>query len=348
MNRGVLYAFGAAILFSLSTPLAKGLAGQVHPAMLAGLLYAGSGIGLSAVLAVRALFGDREKIAWPGARDLGWLAGAIAFGGVAGPVLLMLGLARTPASSTSLLLNLESVFTALLAWFLFRENVSRSIAAGMALIVAGGVILSWEHRAAVGVTAGGALVAAACLCWAIDNNLTRKVSANDALVIAGLKGLVAGAVNLGAGVVLGAAFPPLPAVASAALIGFFGYGLSLALFVMALRELGTARTGAYFSVGPFFGAALAIPLLGEPFTLQLGFAAVLMGVGTWLHLNEYHAHIHSHERETHTHAHVHDEHHQHAHAPGEDTAEPHVHEHTHEPVTHKHPHYPDIHHRHVH
>ncbi len=348
MKRGIAYALGAAILFGLSTPLAKSFVGQIHPVMLAGLLYAGSGIGLAMVLAIRSGTHRNETIAWPRGADLGWLAAAIGFGGVAAPIFLMSGLALTQASTASLLLNLEAVFTAVAAWVVFRENVSRAIVGGMALIVAGGVILSWESPAVDGFTPGAALIAAACLCWAADNNLTRKISANDAVVVAGLKGLVAGAVNLAASVMIGAAFPSVPAIAGAAAIGFLGYGVSLALFVLALRELGTARTGAYFSVGPFFGAALAILLHGEPLTLQLAIAAILMGAGTWLHVHEHHAHEHTHERMTHTHAHVHDEHHQHGHAKGEDVAEPHVHEHTHEPIRHRHPHYPDIHHRHGH
>ena len=348
MKRGITYALGAALLFGLSTPLAKGLVGQTHPVVLAGLLYAGSGIGLAVVLAMRICARGGETIAWPRSRDAGWLAGAVGFGGVVGPALLMLGLARTSAASASLLLNLEAVFTAVLAWVLFRENISRSILLGMALIVAGGVILSWESAALGGFSSGAAMIAAACLCWAVDNNLTRKVSGNDAVVIAGLKGLVAGAVILVASTLAGIGFPRIPAIAGAAAVGFFGYGISLVLFVLALRSLGAARTSAYFSIGPFFGAAVAIPLQGEPLTFHLGVAAFLMAAGAWLHFTEHHAHIHTHERETHTHAHVHDEHHQHVHAPEGEATGQHVHEHTHEGVTHQHAHYPDTHHRHEH
>jgi drug/metabolite transporter (DMT)-like permease len=259
----------------------------------------------------------------------------------------MLGLKTTAASVSALLLNLEAVFTAGLAWFVFRENFDRRIASGMALIVVGGLVLSWTPGN-LSVSPGTLLIAGACLCWAIDNNLTRKVSASDAMAVACIKGLIAGAVNIGVAVVIGAALPPLSAVTAAAAIGLAGYGISLTLFVLALRDLGTARTGAYFSVAPFFGAALAIVLNAEPVTWQLVVAGALMAVGVWLHVTERHAHLHFHEHQEHTHSHSHDEHHQHEHDFSWDGQEPHTHAHVHPPLVHAHPHYPDVHHRHPH
>ena len=345
----MIYALLAAALFGASTPLAKALLGEVDPIVLAGLLYAGSGAGLAIVQLLRIAFIQRaEAIAWPSRRDWGWLAAAILSGGILGPALLMFGLATTAASTTSLLLNLESAFTALLAWFLFRENFDRRIAAGMAAILAGGIVLSVGPGHVGGVSRGALLVAAACLCWAIDNNLTRKVSASDAIVIAGLKGLVAGAVNLTLALGLGYAMPSLGSIVQAALVGFFGYGLSLVLFVLALRHLGTARTGAYFAIAPFFGGILAVLFFGDAVTLQLCIAAALMGVGLWLHLSERHEHEHAHDAVEHSHMHRHDAHHRHAHDFQWDGIEPHNHPHRHEAMVHKHVHYPDVDHRHRH
>ena len=301
-------ALAAAFLFSASTPAAKILAGDLHPVLLAGLLYAGSGLGLSAWLLMR----GKERFGVP-RPDWPWLAAAILAGGVARPVLLMAGLASTAASSASLLLNLEGVFTALIAWFAFRENFDRRIALGMALIMGGGALLAFESGTLRGLDGGALAVAAACLAWAVDNNLTRKVSAADATSIAALKGLAAGAVNLSLAALLGAHWPGALQAAAAASIGLVGYGISLALFVGALRELGAARTGAYFSTAPFVGVLLALIALGEKPGPHFWPAAGLMLAGVWLHVSERHEHEHTHEPVEHEHRHAHDEHHGHAH-----------------------------------
>jgi len=348
MNRSVLTALGAAALFGASTPFAKLLLGSVSPLVLAAVLYLGSGIGLAAWIAVRARLPGREPAAPIPRQDWPWIAAAIAAGGVAGPILLMQGLARADAASASLLLNLEAVLTAGIAWTVFRENVDRRVFAGMMAIVAGGVLLSAGAAPQAGGLSGALLVAGACLAWAVDNNLTRRVSGGDAATLACLKGLAAGAVNLALALSLGA---PLPAAAGwlgAGLLGFLGYGVSLVLFIVALRGLGTARTGAYFSVAPFFGAVLAIALLGERPGATFWLAAGLMALGVWLHLSERHEHLHAHEAQEHTHEHVHDAHHRHTHDFPWDGREPHVHPHRHEPLVHSHPHYPDLHHRHTH
>ncbi|MGG1947555.1 DMT family transporter [Trinickia sp. NRRL B-1857] len=345
-----LTALLAAALFGATTPLAKLLLGALSPFMLAGLFYLGSGVGLALTIAVRRLL--RQK---PTQHDetrvhrseIAWLAGAIVAGGVAGPALLMLGLASTPAATGSLLLNLEGVFTAVIAWVVFRENVDIQVFLGMVAIVAGGVLLSWTGGAA-GVPVGALLVAGACLCWAIDNNLTRKVSTNDAMVIACLKGLVAGPVNLSIAHLTGAALPSAGQAAAAMATGFAGYGVSLVLFVVALRNLGTARTGAYFSVAPLFGVALSLVLWPAMPPIVFWCAAALMAIGVGLHLRERHEHTHTHEPLAHTHRHRHDEHHRHEHDFEWDGTEPHTHSHRHSTVTHTHAHYPDIHHRHSH
>lgn len=345
---GVGAALMAAILFGASTPLAKTLLGSIHPILLAGLLYAGSGIGLGLWLLLRRLARNVASEAPLRRRDLPWLGGAIVFGGVLGPVLLMLGLAATPASTASLLLNLESVLTALIAWLVFRENVDRRVFLGMLAIVAGGIVLTVQRDTQAQFPWAALAIAAACLCWAIDNNLTRAVSGGDPVQVAAIKGACAGTINTGIALGLGYHLPGLTHVAAAAALGLIGYGISLVMFVIALRNLGTARTGAYFSTAPFVGAALSLVLLRETPGLAFDIAGLLMTLGVWLHVSERHAHGHTHEALVHDHRHRHDAHHQHTHDFPWDGKEPHVHSHAHEPLTHSHPHFPDIHHRHRH
>jgi drug/metabolite transporter (DMT)-like permease len=343
---GISLALLSAALFGASTPLAKALLGAVDPWMLAGLLYLGAGLGLALVHGLRRTL-RLPAIEAPLRRaDLSWLALVIAAGGIAGPLLLMLGLARTDAAGAALLLNLESLATMAIAWTIFRENVDRRLLLGAAAILAGAVLLSWQGAA--GFRWGALLIAGACLCWAIDNNLSRKLSAADPVEIAMLKGLIAGTANLALALADGASFPAAATIAAAAIVGFLGYGVSLALFVLALRHLGVARTGAYFSTAPFVGAALALPLLGESPSLRLALAGGLMGFGVFLHLSERHEHPHHHDALEHEHRHRHDEHHQHAHDAGAPPGEPHSHRHRHEPLTHRHAHFPDLHHRHGH
>jgi drug/metabolite transporter (DMT)-like permease len=350
INPGIASALLAALLFGASTPLAKLLLQNVSPVLLAGLLYAGSGLGLLLVLALRTLRSGRAAGArrTPSLVDLGWWAGAILAGGVAAPVLLLLGLRLLGAAQASLLLNVEGVLTALLAWFVFRENFDRRLAIGMVAIVLGGIVLSWSPASTAGWSFGALLVACACAAWALDNNLTRKIATHDALLIACAKGLVSGAVNLTLAVMLGGHWPSARDAGGAMLVGFLGYGVSLTLFVVGLRQLGAARTGAYFSLAPFFGAALAICLNGQTVSAALLLAGALMAIGVWLHLSERHEHEHPHERLEHEHSHRHDEHHRHEHAFSWDGREPHTHRHVHEPLVHAHAHYPDIHHRHPH
>lgn len=344
---GAVLGIASAALFGASTPLAKLLLGNVDPWLLAGLLYLGSGVGLAVVHLSRRLVGIDPPEAPLRRADLPWLAAVILAGGVIGPLLLMVGLSVTPASSAALLLNVEGLATMGIAWVVFREHTDRRIVFGAMLILAGAVLLSWQG-AAGGVGWGAVAIIGACLAWGTDNNLTRKLSAADPVQIAMLKGLVAGAVNLVLALWHGAALPSAAPLLGAAIVGFFGYGVSLVMFVLALRHLGSARTGAYFSAAPFIGAVLALVLFGEPLTVRLIAAAVLMGVGLWLHLVEHHEHEHAHEEMVHEHAHVHDEHHQHEHGPDDPPGEPHVHVHRHAPMVHRHPHYPDLHHRHGH
>lgn len=344
-------ALAAALLFGASTPLAKLLTGDIAPILLAGLLYLGSGLGLGMLLLGRKLMvrmsGQLSASSAISRAELPWLLGAIVAGGMLGPALLMLGLARTDAASASLLLNVEGVLTAVIAWVVFKENADRQIVLGMVAIVLGGILLAWEPGGAK-LSSGALLIVGACLCWAIDNNLTRKVSTNDAMLVACLKGLIAGVCNTTIALLSGATMPAVPALGLSLLVGFLGYGLSLTLFVVGLRTLGTARTGAYFSVAPLFGVIISFVLWPELPSAFFWGASMLMGLGIWLHLRERHEHAHTHETLEHAHPHRHDEHHQHEHPFPWGGDEKHVHAHRHEVLTHKHPHYPDIHHRHPH
>jgi len=343
-HRGVLAALGASLLFGAGTPLAKLLLDDTSPWLLAGLLYLGAGIGLLLWRLVRR--SPRARLPRP---DVPWLVAAVLCGGIAAPVLLMAGLSAMPATGASLLLNAEAVFTALVAWVAFRENVDVRIAVGMLAIVAGAIVLSWPGQADFAGVWPSLAVLGACLLWAVDNNLTRRVSFADATWLAMIKGLVAGSVNLTLAILIGASLPPPQVIGGALVVGFLSYGASLALFVVGLRLLGTARTGAYFSVAPFFGAAIAVTLLNEPITPPLLLAAGLMAIGVWLHLTESHGHWHSHTAEVHEHpVEPADPHHQHI---GKDPATEEATRpvrHHHDPVEHEHPHYPDLHHRHDH
>lgn len=347
-NPWIGMAMASAALFGASTPLAKLLLGSgLDPWLLAGLLYGGSGVGLGLYYLLRQFRNKAtdERPLLPG--DLPWLTLVILSGGIVGPVLLMIGLSGTSASSAALLLNIEGLATMGIAWLVFKENVDRRLLLGAAAILAGAMLLSWRGRTE-GLGPGALAIVGACFAWGIDNNLTRKLSGGDPVQIAMIKGLVAGAVNLALATYMGAALPSVPVITGAGLIGFLGYGVSLVLFVLSLRHLGTARTGAYFSAAPFIGGTLAIILLDDPLTATFIAAAVLMGIGVYLHVTERHEHIHEHLAIEHAHRHVHDEHHQHDHAAGDPQGEPHSHVHRHAPLRHAHPHYPDLHHRHEH
>ncbi|MCM8621461.1 MAG: EamA family transporter [Candidatus Accumulibacter sp.] len=342
-SAGIGAALMAAVLFGASTPVAKLLLGSLSPWLMAGLLYLGSGFGLGLIRVVQ-----KSAPVHLEPREWGWLAAAILAGGVAGPVLLMIGLADMPASGASLLLNAEGVFTALLAWFAFHENFDRRIALGMLAIVAGATVLAWPGEASFGEAWPALAVLGACFSWALDNNLTRKVALADATWIAASKGLVAGMVNLAIAATMIGQWPSISAMLSASVLGLFSYGFSLTLFVVALRHLGSARTGAYFSIAPFVGALISLPLLGEELSSRLLLAGGLMAWGVWLHLTEHHAHEHRHEVLEHSHEHDHDAHHQHEHESAVPPGVRHSHVHRHEALAHSHAHFPDAHHRHAH
>jgi drug/metabolite transporter (DMT)-like permease len=341
MRRGILAGLAAAALFGASAPVAKLLLAEIAPLPLAALLYLGAGVALS-------LRGgrDRAREAPLSRGDAGPLVAITFLGGVLGPVLMLVGLARVSAVAGSLLLNLEAPFTILLAAALFGEHLGRRAALAGVLVVAGGALLAWAPGELRADPWGALAIAAACACWAADNNLTGRLSLKDPIQVARVKTLGAGACTLIVALASGHALPAADRVALAMLVGSLGYGLSLVLDVIALRHLGAAREAAIFATAPFAGAALAVPLVGDRFGAAEAAGGALMLLGVALLARERHTHRHTHEPLEHEHAHVHDEHHRHAHDPP--AAGPHSHPHRHDRLTHAHPHAPDLHHRHDH
>lgn len=349
-NTGYIFAIFSALLFGASTPASKYFLSYVNPILLSGLLYFGSGVILFLILMIRKLIsGHNNTHLKLNNKDKIKLILSTLFGGVAGPVLLMFGLQKISASSASLLLNFESVFTAIISWIIFREHTNRNLIFGMLLIFLGGCVLSFNNQFHISNIVGIVYIILACISWGFDNNITREISENDPFIIVAFKSTFAGLTNLFISFIIGyTGSISLHQSIQITIVGFLGYGLSIILFIISLRHIGTARTSAYFSISPFLGSLIAIIFLKEPTSIQLLIAAILMGAGVWLHLTEEHDHEHSHEECEHSHKHVHDEHHQHAHTENDPKGEPHTHWHKHEPLIHSHPHYPDTYHRHKH
>jgi drug/metabolite transporter (DMT)-like permease len=340
--RGAVTGLGAAALFGLSTPVAKWLLPSTGPFLLAGLLYLGAGVGLSLAAPLRGA-GRESQLR---RRDLPTLAGMVVAGGIAGPLLLLLGLARLSGAQASLLLNLEAPLTIGLAVLVFGESLSLRELLGAAVIVLGGAALAVGPVGGSLQPWGSLAVAGACAAWAVDNNLGQRLSLRDPVAVTRAKALAAGSVNVALSLALGERLPSRLALAGMLATGFLGYGLSIVLHLLAMRYVGAARQAAYFATAPFMGALAAVPILGERLgAAELG-AGGLMAAGAILLLRARHGHRHEHEALEHDHAHVHDEHHAHAHEGAVD--EPHAHPHRHAPLVHDHPHLPDAHHRHRH
>jgi drug/metabolite transporter (DMT)-like permease len=334
----------SAALFGVSTPLAKLLLGGFHPLALAGLLYAGAFAGLAAARLVWRGADRDQRLEW---RDAPWLAGAILAGGILAPILLMLGLSRVSGFAGSLLLNFETVATALIAVALFREQAGRPVWAALLFMTSGGVLLAWNPAGGRLDLAGPLLVLAAMAGWGLDNNLTRQIADKDPIDIALIKGLVSGTVSLSLAFATGHGFVLGPEAAAGLAVGAIGYGLSLVLFIRGLRGLGAFRAGALFGLAPFVGALASVVILGDRIRPAMAAAGLLMAAAAVFILRERHVHAHHHDPVVHTHAHAHtDGHHLHEHAgqiPGR-----HVHEHAHSAMDHTHGHWPDSGHRHGH
>lgn len=337
MKRGIWRCGAAAVLFGVSAPAASRLTGDVDAFALAGLLYLGAALAVVPF----ALRPPPTRASLRGSMpNLGL---AVVLGGAVGPVFLAFGLARVPAATSSLLLNLELVFTTLIAGLVFREHLGRNVVVGTAFVVAGSAALGWSGDP--DFRWGAALIAAACLCWAVDNNATATIDRISPSQITLVKGVIAGTTNLVIGLSTSAA-PALGPALWALLIGAIGYGASITLWVAGARDLGAARGQLVFATAPFIGALVAWTVLDELITGRelLAFAAAACGVAFVMGSN--HDHDHHHEVLEHDHEHEHDEHHRHSHEAV--VAGRHHHPHLHEPVIHRHPHLPDLHHRHGH
>lgn len=341
-------ALVAALFFGCIAPGAKLFAADIPPQSLAGIMYLGAGTGLLITLFIKQQV--KSSLSAFAIKDLKWLLGATFFGGILGPAFLTYGLLRISGSTASLLLNMESVLTSLIAWFIFKEHFEKRIVWGMLLIIAGCLVLSANSGQASGqdTVVGVLLILLACLSWGIDNNVTRNISHLNPVFSASAKGLVSGSANLILGLFIGEKLQMSSHLWQASILGFLGVGVSLVAFIISLGKIGTARTGALFSTAPFIGSILSVVFLKESISVPFLIALTLMAIGVWFHLSEDHSHEHTHEALEHSHEHIHDEHHQHTHNEGEFKKEPHTHTHRHHPMTHKHPHFPDIHHQHGH
>lgn len=352
---GLVAGLLAALFFGSSAPLISTLVGTSSTLMIAALLYAGAALAL---LVVRAAVGRQQAESPVQRRDLAPLAGLTVLGGIVGPLCLVQGLNLLSAGSASLLLNLEAVFTMLIAVLIGREHLSRNGLTAAALIVAGAVFLS-EGSLGGTTVQGGLLIGAACLAWGIDNNLSQRLSLRHPLQISLLKALGASVPMLLLALGLGQRFPAGPALLAALAIGAVGYGLSIWLDLLALRALGAAREAVVFATAPFVGVAFSVLGLREAFTIHQALASLLMMVGVGVLLRDDHTHRHHHAALRHAHRHHHDPvggdpHHVHDHRvedlppPGARGAYWHAHDHLHEPIDHDHPHVSDAHHRHRH
>jgi len=346
-NKTVRTALLSAILFGISPVACKAVVGEMPSSLLAGLLYLGSGIGLTGVAYCQKSNG-LHMLRSLSLKQKACLVGAIMSGGIIAPLFLAYGIRHGTASEVSLLLNFEAVATTLLAWLIFHENIGVRVWLGKILIVGASILIIFTGGDSLKISIPGLSVLAACLLWGIDNNLTREIESIPATLLASIKGWSAGLFNIVISLALFRSQVTAMQVSGALVIGAFSYGASLVLFIQSLREIGSARTSTWFASGPFIGTILSVVLLGERPPGGYWVAALIMLSGMFFLYGEMHRHKHHHERLEHSHAHSHDdEHHQHVHENG-DASEQHEHLHVHEPMTHSHVHWPDIHHRHGH
>ena len=344
--KGLHSAILSAILFGLSPVACKAIVEQMPPSLLAGLLYMGSGLGLTWVV-LRQATPFYTVLASLSLRQWACLAGAILCGGVIAPLFLAYGIRFGTATEVSLLLNFETVATTLLASLLFREHVGARVWVGKALILGASAFVVLAGSGEVRLSVAGLSVLAACVLWGVDNSLTRELESMPASLLACMKGWVAGTFNVLLSLVLFKSQVTAFQVSGVLAIGALSYGASLVLFIYALREIGSARTSTWFATGPFIGTLLSVVLLGEHPAGEYWAAALVMLSGMVFLYGEVHRHLHRHERFAHAHLHEHDEHHLHEHL-GEGAGGRHDHFHEHEPITHSHVHWPDVHHRHAH
>jgi drug/metabolite transporter (DMT)-like permease len=346
-----MIAILSAVLFGVSAPLSKVLLREIDPIPLAAFLYIGSGAGLWIFQRLERLIVKREhEEASLSKKDILWLVGAILSGGVIAPILLMFSLRITPASTASLLLNFEGVATALIAGLFFSEYIGKRVWISILLITLASILLSWNFTGQWRFSIGAIGIIFAGFCWGIDNNFTRNISSKNPVSIVIIKGFSAGFFSLFLSLLLKNSIPDLKIILLSMLLGCLSYGFSLVLFVVAMRNLGSARTSAFFGTAPFIGAALSFILFKDTPNIMFIISLLLMIAGAVFLLKEKHSHKHFHEYVAHVHMHNHrDGHHNHSHKPGEvPESGYHSHFHIHESLEHEHSHMPDIHHRHNH
>lgn len=346
-----LLALLAALLFGASAPFAKLLLSDFKPIQLAGVLYLGSGLGLllfkvihNRILKTSNLEANIKR------NDVLWLIGAVISGGIMAPIILMFSLQKTPASTASLLLNFEPVSTTIIASIFFKEQINKKIWLSIILITFASIILSLDLSGKWGLSIGSIGIISACILWGLDNNFTRNISLKNPFVIVIVKGLFSGIFSISLSVILGYKIPDIDKIIYGLVLGFLSYGFSLLLFILALRNLGTSRTSAFFGFAPFLGTIISMLIFREIYNVLLYFSLPFMMLGAYLLLKERHMHLHVHAELIHGHIHKHDDlHHNHEHE-NENILqnEEHSHLHKHKKIEHIHKHLPDTHHRHQH
>jgi drug/metabolite transporter (DMT)-like permease len=340
----VFQALLAAVLFGISTPLSKLLLSHLSPIMLAALLYLGAGSGMFALRLIIKANRPLSKEAGIARKDLPFTIGMVILD-ISAPILLLVGLTTTAAANVSLLSNFEIAATALLALWLFKETIGQRLWTAIILITASSILLSLKDLQGLSFSAGSIFVLLACLCWGLENNFTKMLSLKDPMQIVVIKGLGSGAGSLLIALVTKQMTADYSYILFTLILGFFAYGLSIFFYVRAQRDLGAARTSAYYAVAPFIGVGLSFIVAKEPITSNFIIAAILMIFGAYYAAREKHDHQHRHEVLCHDHRHHHgDGHHTHVH--GDFISGKHSHPHEHETIEHAHHHAPDMHHKH--
>jgi drug/metabolite transporter (DMT)-like permease len=344
--KSIFFAILAAALYGISSPVSKLLLKEIPPTFMAAFLYLGAGLGMSIVgfIKHKKYKGKTEERLTK--QELPFTVGMVVLD-IAAPIFLMVGLSMTTPANASLLNNFEIVATSVIALLIFKESISKRLWGAIFLITLSSIILSVEDISSFSFSFGSIFVLLACICWGLENNCTRKLSVKDPLQIVVIKGFGSGIGSLIIALTLGEQIINIPYILAALLLGFFAYGLSIFFYIYAQRDLGAARTSAYYAIAPFIGVGLSLIIFREIPTFSFVIALVIMIIGAFFASTEVHNHKHSHNVITHEHSHSHDDsHHSHSHA--KTFLGKHNHIHTHEENNHSHKHTQDIHHSHAH
>lgn len=344
--KAISFATLAAALYAISAPISKLLLKEIPPTLMASFLYLGAGLGMSIVGLIKYRKYKERTEARLTKQELPFTIGMVILD-IAAPIFLMYGLTITTSANASLLNNFEIVATSLIALLIFKESISKRLWGAISLITVSSIILSVEDISSFSFSFGSIFVLLACICWGLENNCTRKLSVKDPLEIVAIKGFGSGIGSLLIALALGERTNNVPYIIAALLLGFFAYGLSIFFYIYAQRDLGAAKTSAYYAIAPFIGVGLSLIIFREIPTFSFVIALVIMIIGTCFASTEKHIHKHGHTIITHEHSHSHDDGH-HSHTHDKTNALKHNHIHTHEVYTHSHKHTQDIHHSHAH